>query len=269
MTQLHRSMYYYERKQQDDSEVIEQLLRLAEQPGDGFWMMYKKLRRMGYTWNHKRVYRVYTALKLNLRRKHKRRLPQRVRQPLIQPEVPNQVWSMDFMSDSLFSGSRFRVLKIMDDFNREVLVQEIDNSLPSRRVVRILSELISQRGKPQQIRVDNGPEFISGTITQWCCDHNIELVFIQPGKPTQNAYIERYNGTYRKSILDAYIFHSLAGVKYLTQVGIQEYNTRRPHSALNDLTPDEFLLRYGKRQPEDTITPFPTSQQEPMTTTTT
>lgn len=257
-----RSVYYHRRKERDDREVIEQLQILAERPGDGFWKMYKKLRRKGYQWNHKRVYRVYTAMKLNLRRKHKRRLPQRVKQPLLQPQVPNDVWSMDFMTDCLFNGKKFRVLNIIDDFNREALAQEVDTSLPSRRVIRVLNELIDQRGKPKQIRVDNGPEFISNTILQWCNDKNIEMLFIQPGKPTQNAYVERYNQTYRKGILDAYIFYSLAEVKQLTEDWMEEYNTERPHDSLEDLTPREFLLKYGKLSHAPAYAEFTTFQQK-------
>src|SRR5258707_15746145 len=141
-------------------------------------------------WNHNRVYRVYTQMRLNIRRRAKRRLPARIREALFIPERPNEVWSIDFMSDALVDGRKFRVLNVIDDFNRESLAIEVDTSLPSRRVIRVLERLASQRGKPANIRCDNGPEFISHKLEEWCNGKKITIQFIQPGKPMQNAYIE-------------------------------------------------------------------------------
>jgi putative transposase len=144
---------------------------------------------------------------LNIRRKIKRRLPQRVKQPLIVPEAINQGWSMDFMSDSLVDGRRFRILNIIDDYNRESLWIEIDTSLPALRVIRVLEMLVEMRGRPMRIRTDNGPDFLSDRLQLWCEQNNIKLQFIQPGKPVQNAFIERNNGSLRRELLDASLLH--------------------------------------------------------------
>ena len=158
-------------------------------------MMYHHLRNMGHTWNHKRVYRVYLALDMNIRRKHKKRLPARVQEPLVLPIGPNITWSMDFMHDTLLNGRKIRTLNIIDDYNREVLNITIDTSLNSKRVIRELEQLVSWRGIPDRIRMDNGPEFISERLSEWCNhpERNIDLKFIQKGKPSQNGYIERFN----------------------------------------------------------------------------
>jgi len=181
-----RAGYRYRAKKPDDSEIQEQLRELAERkPSWGFKKMFAYLRNQeGISWNHKRVYRVYCEMKLNLRVKSKKRLPAREPRPLVQPEVANISWSLDFMSDSLSSGRAFRTLNIIDDYNREILWIEIDTSLPSERVIRTLDMIATWRGYPQQIRLDNGPELISQKMVQWAKAHGVELAFIQPGKPT-------------------------------------------------------------------------------------
>lgn len=163
----------------------------------GFWMMFHRLRMLQFNDNHKRVYRIYTEMKLNLRRKHKKRLPSRILNPLVQPLHHNLTWSMDFMHDGLFQGKTFRAFNVIDDFNREVLTIAIDTSLTSERVIRELDKLIEWRGKPSSLRVDNGPEFISQSLSDWAERHRINIVFIQKGKPHQNGYIERFNRTFR------------------------------------------------------------------------
>lgn len=178
---------------------------------------------------------------MNKRRKGKRRLPQRVKQPLEQQGMINQSWSMDFMSDTLVNGRKFRTLNIIDDCNREVLAIEIDTSLSSRRVIRTLEQVIDWRGKPKVIRVDNGPEYTSKDFEWWCRDRQIAIQFIQPGRPMQNGFIERFNGSYRKEILDAYVFFELNEVRTLTMQWIEEYNTKRPHEGLGNATPREWL----------------------------
>lgn len=236
-------MFYYKKKNASDDVIIDHLNSLAEKhPRYGFWKMYYCLRRAGFAWNHKRVYRVYRELKLNIRRRVKRRLPARVRQPLTISALPNQSWSMDFMSDSLQTGRKFRTLNIIDDFNREALALEVDTSLPALRVVRVLENLIAERGKPEQIRVDNGPEFVSIALEQWCREKEIRLQYIQAGKPTQNAFIERFNGTFRRELLDAYIFENLNQVRVMAEEWMNEYNCKRPHDALKNLTPKEYAI---------------------------
>jgi putative transposase len=198
------------------------------------------LKQQGFPWNHKRIYRVYGELKLNLRVKPKKRLPTREPKPLEQPQAANQSWSLDFMSDSLASGRAFRTLNIIDDFNREILWIEIDTSLPALRLIRVLDMITAWRGCPRQIRLDNGPELISHLLAQWAETHGVELAFIQPGKPAQNAYIERFNRTYREDILDAYLFHTITEVRDITEEWIEEYNAIRPHQALGDLSPYQY-----------------------------
>ena len=194
----------YKKRSKDDSSLIEALHELVEKhPTIGFWKCYYRLRRKGYGCNHKRLYRVYTLLRLNVRRKARRRIPQRIKQPLMLPGSINEMWSMDFMCDSLVDGRRFRLLNIIDDYNRESLAIEIDTSLPVLRVIRTLNHLIETRAKPKTIRVDNGPEFISDRLQQWCEDQKIDLQFIQPGRPMQNGFVERNNGSLRKKLLDA------------------------------------------------------------------
>ena len=241
LVKMPRSVFRYTKKPKDDEALMQALEELvAKHPTIGFWKCYYRLRRKGYGCNHKRLYRVYTLLKLNIRRKIKRRLPQRVRQPLAVPDAINQSWSMDFMSDCLVDGRRFRVFNIIDDYNRESLWIEVDTSLPSRRVIRVLERLLEMRGKPQRIRVDNGPEFISDLLKLWCEERDIELLFIQPGKPVQNAFIERNNGSLRRELLDAYHFFTLQEVRLMAEEWRQDYNSSRPHQALGFVPPLEY-----------------------------
>jgi putative transposase len=237
---LPRSQYYY-KSRRDDRPVIDALQQLADNhPAYGFRKLFSYLRRAGHQWNHKRVYRVYLLLKMNKRRRRKRRLPARVKQPLVQQRDINQSWSMDFMSDALVDGRKFRTFNVIDDCSRETLVVEIATSLSAPRVVRVLEGLIRQRGKPKTIRVDNGPEFTSAYFQWWCKGQGITIVYIQPGRPMQNGLIERFNGTYRTEILNAYLFFDLDEVRKLTDQWMEEYNCRRPHEGLQGRTPNEY-----------------------------
>lgn len=245
--QLPRSTYQYKHKEKDDNEIITLLGELVDKhPSIGFWSCFYRLRNMGYGWNHKHVYRVYTAMQLNIRRRAKKRLPARAKQELMQPTRPNQVWSLDFMADSLWDGKKYRILNILDDFNREVLAIDTDTSIPALRVIRVLEQLKDSRGLPEMIRVDNGPEFISQKLDYWCKDNKVQLFFIQPGKPTQNGYVERLNGSIRKELLNAYVFRSLSEVREKVQEWMDDYNMFRPHKALGYKSPhgvlDEFIL---------------------------
>lgn len=238
---ISRTTYQYKRKAKDDDALQEALTALTTRhPSIGFWQCCYRLWNKGYTWNHKRIYRVYTDMKLNIRRRAKKRLPERVKQPLTVPTAPNQVWSIDFMSDSLTDGRRFRLLNILDDYNRESLAIEVDTSLPSLRVIRVLEKLINERGRPVSIRCDNGPEFISHKLEEWCTSHEITLQFIQPGRPMQNAYIERNNGSIRRELLNAYLFGSLTEVRALSEEWRVDYNTERPHKSLGYQSPFKY-----------------------------
>jgi len=239
---LARSMYYYNRIGKSDNELIVALQKLAEEhPRYGFRKMFYTLRYQGYEWNHKKVRRVYCALGLNLKRKAKRRLPARIKEPLEVPQEANQVWSIDFMSHSLYNGRRFRVLNIIDDYNREALWMEIDTSIGSHALVEVITLLIREVGKPLQIRVDNGPEFISSAFTNYCNQQNIEIKYIQPGKPTQNAFVERFNGSYRRDILNTYIFYHLDQVRKITEMWRMNYNNIRPHESLGNIPPKKYV----------------------------
>ena len=242
---LPRSTYRYQRRDRDDEAIVTALTALVdEHPSIGFWQAHHRLRLAGHLWNHKRVYRIYTAMQLNIRRRAKKRLPARAKQKLFEPEQPNQVWSLDFMHDSLWNGRTFRLLNVMDDFNRQVLWVEADTSLPSLRVIRVLERLEESRGLPEVIRVDNGPEFISHKLDVWCRERGITLAFIQPGEPTQNAYVERLNGTMRRELLDAYIFPTLDEVRRKADAWQYDYNHRRPHKALGYRTPMDLLQNH-------------------------
>jgi putative transposase len=246
---ISRSVYYYEPDVSKDDVVIAEVQAVVERyPAYGFSKVFTKVRRAGHPWNHKRVYRVYCALNLNLRRKGKKRLPSRNPEPLTVPADMNQCWSIDFMSDSLFCGRRFRTFNVVDDYNREALAIEIDLSLPSVRVVRVLERIVAWRGYPVKIRMDNGPEFISLTLADWAEKHEIQLEFIKPGKPTQNSYVERFNRTYRTEVLNMYAFKRLSEVRELTDNWIREYNEERPHDSLGDLTPREYLMANSKQE---------------------
>ncbi len=240
---ISRSSWYRELPQQHvrDQAVIDALNAMVEKrPRWGFWKCYDRLRLDGHPWNHKRVHRVYKAMKLNLPRRTKRRLPQRVQQPMIVEARANAGWAMDFMSDTLYRGRRFRTLNILDEGVREVLDIVIDTSIPGGRAVRTLDRLVEWRGKPEAIRVDNGPEYLSQVFADWCHRNHVELRYIQPGKPNQNAYIERFNRTFRYEVLDAYVFESLRQVRQITRDWIHEYNEERPHDSLGKIPPAMF-----------------------------
>ena len=238
---LPRSCYYAPAPERDDNDVIAMIEEyIRDNPRHGFDKMYAALRHRGY--GKSRLYRVYRQLKLNLKRRGKRRLPARIKEPLVVPETPNAVWSVDFMADALWNGRRFRTFNVLDDFNREALRIEIDTSLPARRIVRALTELIEVRGRPAMLRMDNGPELISGDLETWARQHAVELRFIQPGKPNQNAYIERFNRTYRDEVLDCYVFETLDEVRRMTADWLVRYNEHRPHESLGNLSPRQYLM---------------------------
>ena len=184
---------------------------------------------------------MYCELGLNIRIKPKKRLAARTKQKLEVPENINQCWSLDFMSDALLTGKKFRTLNIIDDCNREALGIRASTSLPAKKVTEFLDNIACWRGYPDKIRVDNGPENISKHFQQWAKDKSIKVHYIQPGKPSQNAYIERFNRTYREEILDMYLFESIAYVQKLTDDWLTHYNEERPHQSLGGLTPRQFL----------------------------
>lgn len=183
---------------------------------------------------------------LNLRRKAKQRLPKRERVALYVPEHPDRVWSADFMCDTLMCGRNFRTFNIADDFNREAIHIEIDTSITSVRLVRVFEQIRQERALPQVLRTDNGPEFLGEAFVQWAKRHGIAIQYIQPGKPNQNAFIERFNRTYREEVLDRHLFVRLEDVREATWRFLIDYNEDRPHDALNGLTPIEYRTQHAK-----------------------
>ncbi len=235
-------MYYYV-SIKDDSEVIAKLTELAKKQSEGQDKFYSRIRNEGKTWNHKRVSRVYKMMGLNKRKKTRKRLPARVKQPLIVPEQPNDTWSMDFMHDTLMGGRKFRVLNIIDDFNREALRTDPHYSIGSKLVIKTLDRLVLERGKPKAIRADNGPEFISLELSEWCFQRGIKLLFIQPGRPMQNGFIERFNRSFRENVLDANLFESIHQARELSDEFQEDYNFHRPHESLGNLSPINYKLK--------------------------
>jgi len=202
---LTRSMWYYQSKK-DDSEIIAKLNELADKhPNRGFDTYFGRLRSEGHPWNRKRVLRVYRMMKLQMRRKRKKRLPSRLREPLLLPQTMNETWSMDFMHDTLESGRRFRILNVIDDYNREALIVKPQSIFPAEHVV-----------------------------------NDIKTKYIQPGKPVQNAFIERFNRLYREDVLDAYIFTDLSQVKIISEKWQEDYNENHPHGSLKGLSPRQY-----------------------------
>ncbi len=234
---------YAPRGRAENDEVAQWLLRLTDNHRNwGVGLCYLYLRNVkGFGWSHKRVYRIYRALELNLRIKPRKRLVREKPIPLTVPKAINEVWSMDFMYDTLEDGRTFRLFNVMDDFNREALAIEIDFSLPAERVIRALRQLILWRGKPSAIRCDNGPEYVSQAMLDWAEGAKIRIEFIQPGKPQQNAYIERFNRTVHYEWLAQYHWSSLDEVQDHATQWMWTYNHERPNMALGGITPKQRL----------------------------
>lgn len=237
---LSRSSYYQTPCdwQTRDKEIIDALNQMVEaHPRWGVWKYIDRLHALGHPWNHKRIHRIYRQLGLNQPRRTKRRVPTRPSLPVFVPEGPHEVWSADFMSDALYHGSRFRTFNLIDDFNREALVIEIDTSLRAERIIRVLDRLKAERELLHMIRVDNGPEFIAQSLQDWGKANRVLIYHIQPGCPTQNAFIERFNRTYRNEVLNLYLFRSLDEVREITSRWLRTYNELRPHEALQGAAP--------------------------------
>ena len=241
---LSETCYRYTRKLDAENERIAELLEGLTQARRnwGFGLCFLYLRNVkGHAWNHKRVYRIYRELELNMRIKPKKRLKRDKPDELAVPDRPNTVWSMDFMADRLEDMRAFRLLNVVDDFNREGLGIEVDFSLPACRVIRTLERIIEWRGRPGSIRVDNGPEYVSDSLRQWAAEHAIVLQYIQPGKPQQNAYVERYNRTVRHEWLDQYMFATIREVQDHATQWLWTYNNDRPNMGLGGITPAQKL----------------------------
>ncbi|HSG03265.1 MAG TPA: IS3 family transposase [Marinobacterium sp.] len=237
---IRRSSFRYKAVPRDDAELRARLKELAaKQSAYGYLMLHSLLKTEGLVINKKRTYRIYTEEGLQVRTKKRKKLT-RPRQPLELPTSVNQRWSMDFVSDQLAGGRRFRVLNVVDDYSREMIGQLVSISISGRQVSRFLSQLIEQRGKPKKIICDNGTEFTSKAMFFWSKETSVQLGFIQPGKPTQNAFVESLNGKFRNECLNQHWFRTLDEAKYEIDQWREHYNTVRPHSALGYVSPEEF-----------------------------
>ena len=227
-----------------DAPVIQALNDVVEKrPRWGFWKCFERLRSDGHGWNHKRVYRVYCGMRLNLKRKAKRRVITRERQPLLASQELNRVWALDFMRDTLYDGRPFRTLNVIDEGNGEALRIECGTSIPSARVVRVMTQLIEVYGKPESVRLDNGPELTADAFVDWAQEHGVRLMFIQPGKPNQNAFVERFNRSFREEVLDAWLFNAVSEVQSAADDWLTDYNEYRPHESLGNVPPAVFKPR--------------------------
>lgn len=241
---ISQTCFRYQAKLSTENEIIADWLigLTTSQRNWGFGLCFLYLRNVkGYGWNHKRVYRIYRSLELNLRIKPKKRLAREKPESLTVPEKINVVWSMDFMHDQLADGRSIRLFNVIDDFNREALAIEIDFSLPAERVIRVLDQIIEWRGKPDVIRCDNGPEYVSGLTLAWAEKRGIRIEFIQPGQPQQNAYVERYNRTVRYDWLAHYLFDSIEEIQEFATQWLWTYNHERPNMAIGGVTPKQKL----------------------------
>jgi len=237
---MDRGTCRYRRRRPEEGKLRARMRELAEMRRRfGYRRLQVLLQREGWRVNHKRVYRLYVEEKLGLRRKRGRKRTG-ARQPLLEPTGANQVWSLDFVTDALSTGRRFRTLNIVDDYTREAVAIEVDTSLSGLRVARVLEGLREQRGLPAQIRSDNGPEFTSRALDQWVYEQGLRWHYIQPGRPMENGYVESFNGRFRDECLNENWFYGLAEARDIIEAWRQDYNQCRPHSALGYRTPEEF-----------------------------
>ncbi len=238
---LNLSTWQYKATKHPVADLRDRIIELAgERRRFGYRRLHILLRREGLIVNHKAVHRIYREEGLQVRKRKRKRIGAVDRQPIMLPEGINERWSMDFVSDGLSNGRRFRTLNIVDDFSRECPVIEVDTSLPGTRVVRVLERLSETRGLPKAIVVDNGPELISKVLDEWAYRNGVRLHFIEPGKPVQNAFVESFNGKFRDECLNEHWFTGLGDARQTIEAWRIDYNTRRPHSSLGYLTPVEY-----------------------------
>jgi putative transposase len=240
---ISRSSFNY-KSIKNDEELIERLKSLAAQKRRfGYRRLHVLLCREGLVRNHKRTQRIYRKLGLSIRTKKRKKLANTLRLALDAPKRINETWAADFVFDALSSGRRLKCLNIVDVFSRECLAIEVDQSIPGRHVVHVLDRLKDLRGLPVNIMLDNGPEFISRALGDWANENDVKLAFIRPGKPTENSFIESFNGRFRDECLNENWFRSIEQARERIEAWRQEYNTERPHSSLGNLSPLEFVRR--------------------------
>jgi len=264
-----RTSCRYERQRSEQEEELRARLRTlaGERRRFGYRRLRVLLRREGWAVNHKRVYRLYREEGLGVRRRQRKRTGAVERQPLVIPTRPNERWSMDFISDALSEGRKFRSLNIVDDFNRECLAAEVDTSITGARVVRVMERLREERGLPQILVTDNGPEFAGQALDVWAYERGVKLHFIEPGKPVQNAFIESFNGKMRDECLNEHWFLTLGEARETIEAWRRDYNEVRPHTALGNRTPQEFTgIVAALRSPTAPFEPPRGEEQKQKTT---
>ena len=248
---LSRSTYRYVSIAKDDNHIRERMHEIAKDKRKyGYRRIHVVLRRENLIVNHKRTERIYREEGLSLRKRKKKRRKNATRDPRPVPVTVNDIWAMDFMSDSLYNGKRFRTFNVIDVFNRECLAIETDTSISGKRVSRVLDKIIFIKGKPKAILCDNGPEFTSIALDQWAYQNDIELLFISPGKPMENAFVESFNGKFRDECLNEHWFMNLHDAQIKIENWVSEYNNERPHSSLNNMTPVEYAKYIDNKNQE-------------------
>ena len=250
LADLHRSVFQYEKEGGDDGALRKRLRELAnERRRFGYRRLHILLQREGVEVNHKKLFRLYREERLTVRKRGGRKRALGTRRPILVPDRANQRWSLDFVSDALSDGQRFRVLCIVDDCTREALATVVDRSMSGRRMTRELEELIRRRGKPDVIVSDNGTEMTSHAVLRWCQDTGVGWHYIAPGKPMQNAFVESFNGGLRDECLNENLFGNLAEARHIIETWRIDYNINRPHTSLNGQTPTEFAQRLPSTRP--------------------
>jgi putative transposase len=261
---LERSSFYYRAQPSDDDPLREALkAKAVKRRRYGYRRLLILLRREGWTDNHKRVFRIYQEEKLQVRRRKRRKAGEARGEKPVPPARMNERWSMDFVQDQLMTGRRVRLLTVVDDFTRECLAIEVDTSLPGERVKRVLNRIKEVRGLPERIVTDNGPEFTGQVLDAWAYQEGVELKPIEPGKPSQNGFIESFNGKFRDECLNEHWFVGLPDTRVTVEEWRRDYNENRPHSSLDDRTPAEFarslsgVPRKGMDQENNNMLPVP------------
>lgn len=241
LMQIQMSSYYYRHRPRPD-EALRAALKeaAAKRRRWGYRMLAVLMERQGFKDNIKRIYRVYREEKLQVKIRRRRKTARWRGDKPLPATRPNERWSMDFMSDQLANGRTIRVFNVVDDFTRQCLAMEVDTSLNGVRVTRVLDRLVARHGHPQRMVMDNGPEFTGKALDRWAWEHRVQLAFIEPGKPVQNAFVESFNGTCRNECLNESWFLSLADARTIIENWRIDYNNQRPHSSLGGRTPSEF-----------------------------
>lgn len=241
---MHPKTYRYASKRAGDEELRAKLRDLASQRRRfGYRRLGLLLARQGIRLNHKKLYRLYKEERLTVRKRGGRKRAVGTRAPMAIPQGRNLRWSLDFVTDTLVSGRRFRILTVVDDFTRECIGLVADTSLTGARVVRELDHIVEHRGCPRMIVSDNGTELTSNIVLAWQQDHEVEWHYIAPGKPMQNGFVESFNGRLRDECLNEHLFTNLNEARQIIEAWRIDYNTNRPHTSLNGLTPTEFAAR--------------------------